>query len=291
MSRARSDAAAAFEARSAWWSALAINVFVLVSAADRLISEDDKRRPEALLGIATVVLSGCFVAALVVEGRRPRIRLALTAWALALLPYTAMLPILGHRWDVSHRPWEPLFRQKLALLLVAAFAPPRFVIAVVPIVVLVIETALEYWVFGLRDSPYDLGGEPGRTIVFYGGLALAIAYRRARDLQHERALVEREQEALVVERLARVALAVHDVTNNALQTLVASAELVEKDPAQSARVAATMTRAIDKLKTVNDAFAAYQQQVDWHPGDESFDAGAVLASTGASARRNPDDAA
>jgi hypothetical protein len=291
MSRARSDAAAAFEARSAWWSALAINVFVVVSAADRLISEDDKRRPEALLGIATVVLSGGFVAALVVESRTPRIRLALTAWVLALLPYTAMLPILGHRWDVSHRPWEPLFRQKLALLLVAAFAPPRFVIAVVPIGVLVVETALEYWLFGLRDSPYGLGGEPGRTIVFYGGLALAIAYRRARDLQDERALVEREQEALVLERLARVALAVHEVTNNALQTLVASADLVQKDPEQSSRVAATMSRAIDKLKVVNDAFGAYQRQVDWHPGDESFDASAVLASAGASARRKPDDAA
>src|SRR5260370_40645938 len=119
----RSDAATAFEARSAWWSALAINVFVLVSASDRLLSETDKTRPEALLGMATVALSGALAVALGAMSRAPRMRFALAAWILAIVPYTAMLPILGHRWDVSHRAWEPLFRQKLALLLVAAFPP------------------------------------------------------------------------------------------------------------------------------------------------------------------------
>lgn len=283
----RSDAAAAFEARSAWWSALAINVFVLVSACDRLISETEARRPELLLGIATLAASGTLAALLVLQSRKPRVRFALVAWLVAMLPYTAMLPILGHRWDVSHRAWEPLFRQKLALLLVAAFAPPRFAYGIVPILVLVGETALEFWGLGLRNSPYGLGGEPARTILFYGTLAAAVAYRRARDLQRERALVEREQDALVIERLARVALAVHDVTNNALQTLVASAALVSKDPAQAPHLAAGMVRAVDKLKAVNDAFSAYQRQVDWRPGDESFDAKAVIDSAGAALPRTP----
>jgi len=288
--RGGTGAAAAFEARSAWWSALAINVFVLVSAADRLLSVGDAQRAQLLLGVATVALSGALAAALAITSKQPRMRFALAAWVLPILPYTAMLPLLGHGWDVSHRAWEPLFRQKLTLLLVAAFAPPRFAVAVVPIAVLLGETALEYWGLGLRHSPYDLGGEPGRTLFFYGGLALAIAYRRARDLQHERALVEREQEALVAKRLARVALAVHDLTNNALQTLVASAAIVEREPAESSRVAAGMRRAVDKLKGVNDAFAAYRREVDWHPGDESFDAEAVLVSAGAATRRRADGA-
>jgi hypothetical protein len=33
------DPAAAFEARSAWWSAVAVNAFVLFAAFDRLVSE------------------------------------------------------------------------------------------------------------------------------------------------------------------------------------------------------------------------------------------------------------
>ncbi len=285
----RSDAAAAFEARSAWWSALAINLFVLVSASDRLISVREPRRPELLLGIGTVALSGGLAAALVLMSRKPRLRFSCAAYIVAVLPYTAMLPLLGHHWDTSHRAWEPLFRQKLTLLLVAAFAPPRFLVGAVPIAVLLGETALEYWALGLRHSPYDLGGEPARTLLFYGGLAIAVCYRRARDLQRERTLVEREQEALVADRLARVALAVHDTTNNALQTLVASAAIVDKDPAASSRVAASIVRAVDKLRTVNDAFAAYRRQVDWRPGDESFDAGAVIASAGAATRRSPDE--
>ena len=289
--RARSDAAAAFEARSAWWSALAINLFVLVSATDRLISVEHAERPALLLGAGTLALSGALVVALAVMSRAPRARFALAAWVLAIVPYVAMLPLLGHHWDASHRAWEPLFRQKLALLLVAAFAPPRFAVGVVPIVVILGETVLEFWGLGLRKSPYDLGGEPWRTLLFYGGLAVAITYRRARDLQRERALVEREQEALVADRLARVALAVHHVTNNALQTLVAGVAIVEKEPAESPRLAGSLARAVGKLKAVNEAFAAYRRQVDWRPGDESFDADAVLASAGAATRRAPDDAA
>ena len=279
------DAAAAFEARSAWWSALALNVFVLVTAVDRLISESDMRRPEALIGMATVALTGVLVAALVATSRAPRMRLAQSAWLLAMVPYAVMLPILGHRWDVSHRAWEPLFRQKLALLLVAAFAPPRFALGIIPVVVLLAETALEYWGLGLRDSPYGLGGEPGRTILFYGGLAIAVAYRRARDLQHERALIEREQESLLLERLARVAVAVHDMTNTPLQTLVASIAVVDKEPERCAEVAGGMARAVEKLRALSEAFASYQQRVEWRAGDESFDARAVIASAGAVAAK------
>jgi hypothetical protein len=128
-----------------------------------------------------------------------------------------------------------------------------------------------------------------RTFV-YGAFAFAILYRRARDLQLERELIRREQEALVVERLARVALAVHDMTNSPLQTLVASAAIIETDPSQASSVAGGMVRAVGKLKTLNDALSAYQKQVVWRIGDESFDPCAVIASAGQgdSSERDPE---
>jgi hypothetical protein len=84
----------------------------------------------------------------------------------------------------------------------------------------------------------------------------------------------------VLERLARVAVAVHDLTNTPLQTLVTSAALVEKDPSQSSSVAGGMMRAVAKLQALNDAFATYQAEVEWHVGDESFDPRAVIARAG-----------
>jgi hypothetical protein len=68
---------------------------------------------------------------------------------------------------------------------------------------------------------------------------------------------------------------------------VASAAVIEADPAQSEKVAPGMVRAVARLKSMNDAFGVYQQQVEWRPEDESFDAAAVLASAGAPAKREP----
>jgi hypothetical protein len=183
------------------------------------------------------------------------------------------------RYDAIHRAWEPLFRQKLALLLVAALAPPRLVFGAAAAGLIVIEVAVEYWGLGLEHSPWLWPGEPLRTFL-YGAFAFAILYRRARDLQLERELIRREQEALVVERLARVALAVHDMTNSPLQTLVASAAIIETDPSQASSVAGGMVRAVAKLEALNDALSAYQKRIVWRIGDESFDPRAVIASAG-----------
>jgi hypothetical protein len=283
---ARSDAAAAFEARNTWWSALAATGVVLAAALDRLLSEHDVSRGEAILRIVSIVVLVGLGAVLVGTHKRPSIRLALFAWTIATVAYIVMLPLLGQRYETIGRPWEPLFRQTLAMLVLAAFAPARLLFGVLPIALLLVDSAAEYWLLGLRHSHALWWGTPGR-IAFYAAVSLAIVFRRSRALQRERELVEREQEALALERLARVALAVHDVTNNALQTLTASAALLETDATQAQQVAPGMVRAVEKLKTVNDAFGAYQQQVEWRAGDESFDAAAVLAAGGALAK--PED--
>jgi len=274
------DAAAAFEARNTWESGLAVTLLALVAAVDRLVSEPDPSRVEMILRLATIAYLVGLAALLVVRRKRPSVTLGLVAWTTAIAAYIIMLPFLAQRWIATERPFEPMLRQTLGMIIVSAFAPARLVAAVVPIVLVFGEMAIEYWVLDLRHSPLVWFGTPAR-VACWGAVALVLAYRRGRALQRERSLVEREQEAVVLERLARVAVAVHDINNNALQTLMVSATLLESDAAQADRVVPAMLRAVEKLKTVNDAFGAYERQLEWQPGDESFDAAAVLASAGA----------
>jgi hypothetical protein len=278
------DAAAAFEARSTWWSALAVNVLVLAAGCDRLVSEEGVGRGEMILRAVSIAYGLAICGALLATRKRPSLRFALFAWTGAIVPYLFMLPVLGRRWVAMHLPWEPMFRQTLAMLLLGAYAPARVVFGVLPIVLVFVECIFEYWLLGVRNDPYLRFGSPAR-VAFYAAFAIVLAYRRSRALQHERALVERDQEALALERLARVAVAVHDVSNSALQTLVASVAILERDAEQAPRLAPGIGRAVGKLQSVNAAFDHYQRQVDWRPGDESFDAAAVLASAGAVTQR------
>ena len=288
---APSDAAAAYEARTTWQSGLFATLLVLASSLDRLVSERGVGRAETTVRLLSIAYLVGVVGVLWATRKRPSLHLALFAWTTAVIPYVIILPMMGHRWDAAHHPWEPLLRQAMAMMLLGAFAPARVLFGLLPIVLVLVESAIEYWLLGMRHSPALWFGTPGR-VAFYAAIAVALAYRRGRALQRERALVEREQEAVALERLARVALAVYDVSNNAIQTLVASAALVEADAAQAAHVAPAMLRAAEKLKSVNDAFGSYQRQVEWRAGDESFDAAAVLSSgggdraAGATARRS-----
>jgi hypothetical protein len=209
----------------------------------------------------------------------PRLDFARVAWVVGILPFVVALPFLARRYELQPRGWEPLFRHKLALLLIATLTPPRARIGLLPVALLVVEALVEYWLLGLRHSRYLWPGEPLRTLV-YAFIAGALLYRRARDMQRERALVKREEDARVVERLARVALAVHDMTNTPLQTLVAGVELVASDASQAARALPSMVRAVDKLRSLSDALASYQKQVSWRTGDESFDPRQVIESAG-----------
>ena len=281
------DAAAAYEARATWQSGLAVTLLVLGAGLDRLVSERQVPRAESIVRLASIAYLVALTVWLAARRKRPTLALGLFAWTTAIAAWVAMLPLLAVRWEAIHRPWEPLLRQVAAMLVIGAFAPARVVFGIAPIVLVLVECAVEYWLLGVRHSASLWFGTPLR-IAFYGAIAIFIAYRRARALQRERALVEREQEALALERLARVALAVHDVNNSALQTLMASAAILETDAGQAGRVAPGMLRAVEKLKTVNDAFGAYQRQVEWRAGDESFDAAAVLASAGAAPPPRPE---
>jgi hypothetical protein len=283
---ASSDAAQAFEARAAWQSAIFLNAVVLFGALDRLVSETGVSSGEMTLRLCSMVFSSTILVALYWMRKAPRRRFALWAWIIGILPFLVMLPVMGLRWDAARRSWEPLFRQKLAAMVSATLAPPRVLVGMAGIGLIVVEVAVEWWLVPLRHSPYAWPGEPLRAFV-YCAVAMAIAWQRGRELERERALVQREQEALVIERLARVALAVHDMTNTPLQTLVASAAIVEKDPTQSQRVAGVMLRAVEKLKTLNDALSTYQSQIAWRAGDEAFDPRAVIASAGQPAPSSP----
>src|SRR5437868_2381671 len=102
-----------------------MNGFVLFGALDRLVSETGVSSGEMMARLGSVAFSSAILAALLWTRKAPHLRFALGAWICGMIPFLVMLPILGHRWDAAHRAWEPLFREKLAVMVAATLAPPR----------------------------------------------------------------------------------------------------------------------------------------------------------------------
>jgi hypothetical protein len=117
--------------------------------------------------------------------------------------------------------------------------------------------------------------EPWATIAF-GAFAFGIFLYRTRmlRLEHEAMLAHAEAESL--RRLARVSLAVRDLSNTPLQTLRLSTELLRRHDTESAARIDQMERALSRLEELERVLVRYEARTQWRPGDESFDPLAVL---------------
>ena len=99
-----------------------------------------------------------------------------------------------------------------------------------------------------------------------------LAAQAAISLDNARLLLA---ESRALERLASVALAVRDMANTPLQTLTLSIEMLQDRC--DGNTLARMSRAVERLKKLDQAMSAYSSQVRWRNEDMGFDALAVIA--------------
>ena len=71
-----------------------------------------------------------------------------------------------------------------------------------------------------------------------------------------------------------MALAVRDITNTSLQTLVTSLDLLNGEPPSP--TLDRMRRAINRIRQLDAVLSAYGENVRWRGGDEGFDPVAVI---------------
>jgi hypothetical protein len=169
--------------------------------------------------------------------------------------------------------WIPFTGPKLSVFGVALLAPSLW-LGTVLIVLFAVETVALAMLFHLAGRPEVAAGEPWVTLV-YSAIAFGLLFDRVRRRLAEQAAVRAQARSEAMARLARVALAVRDLANTPLQTLVVNAALLRERPG-APEPTARMNRAFDQLRELNRVLARLESSAAWAPGDESFDALEVL---------------
>jgi hypothetical protein len=214
---------------------------------------------------AGIVINGGALVALRAQ-RAPYSRTLSNAIFLFVLVPTVIMTLLCEARASHSGAWVPYEPAKLSALTLAIIAPPGWSTGVIAILMFVASTVIHHftWPDYLRDRISV--GEPF-GIIAYGVFALVLLGFRQRGHVMRAELERARSEKLAMEGVARVSIALRDLTNTPLQTLeLVRRRLLSRDPQTSVQLE-RMDRALERLRRLNDVLAPYQAAVAWdHEG-------------------------
>jgi hypothetical protein len=120
-------------------------------------------------------------------------------------------------------------------------------------------------------------GEPFGTVVI-GVVAIALYVHRTRVSTLQRRLIESEAQRDVIQKVARIALAMKDLSNTPLQTLSTGLAMLDHAPSSKPDQVDRMRRAVLRLGELNQLLAPYSDQIKWSPEDVSLASRDLIAS-------------
>jgi hypothetical protein len=207
-------------------------------------------------------------------------RLSLTqleaCFAGAVLPFLPLFALAEHAMVSSGLLWVPMTGHRLVMLVLGVLAPTSLWLGAGLIAAFALEAVVLWYGLGLATHPRVLSPwEPWVTLV-YGAVGLVVLAYRVRSHTIELKLREARAEAEALERVARLFLAVRDATNTPLQTLELSLALLQRRCPECASTAATMERAVQRLRSLAHRLGSVDPLLVWREGDESFDAETLL---------------
>jgi hypothetical protein len=209
-----------------------------------------------LVQVIGIVVNG---AALVVLARRGRQTLALSRalFLIVLIPTSTMAWLVDSARAAHVEHWVPYEPTKLSLLTLAMIAPPGWGVGAVAMLMflgpaLVHHALLEH---GVRARMAE--GEPFGIIAYAVFAFVVLAFKQRgyalnEELEHARA------DKMVLERVARVAMALRDLANTPLQTLELVRQNLRTGKARADEQAELMARALERLRRLNDILVPYQ---------------------------------
>ncbi|NUO54629.1 MAG: hypothetical protein HOV80_37795 [Polyangiaceae bacterium] len=173
----------------------------------------------------------------------------------------------------------PLQAHKLGTLAVAILAPQRWagIACILGFVALpIVELA-----FFDPTMHAMLGWQEAMVLAIYGTFALVLLFFRVRSLDVERKLVRAQTEATDARQSARVLMAVRDLSNTPLQSIEFASAILRRHEPEEAPSLDRIDRALDRLRSLHRPLKVYESDLEWRPGDESFDPESVLAKAAA----------
>lgn len=171
--------------------------------------------------------------------------------------------------------WVPFRAHQLGAIAIALIAPPVAWVGVASIVALIGAAVAQFMLFSPDVRAHMPFGDPWSTM-FFGGFALGLLFyrRRADRLVHEAAHAIADGESY--QRFARAMIAVRDLSNTPLQTLMNSITLLRMQSPELRETADRLDRAVSQLTDLEKATRPFEHQLVLRPGDESWDPKAIL---------------
>ncbi len=120
--------------------------------------------------------------------------------------------------------------------------------------------------------------EPWLT-VFYSVIASILIMYRRRALELEQKLIEMAAQKKSIDRFANAMLAVRDLSNSPLQTLIGTTAMLNEEVVPRGEIARLNRNAVNRLCELSQILATHEHQVDWSRTKASFDATEVLKRT------------
>jgi hypothetical protein len=261
--------------RTAWSAAASLNAALLAANAVELFAF-----PAPLgswltrLRLLELVLCGTWLLVLFRWRSTRPLRLSLAAFASAPLPLLFLWSTLATEHEAMGAVFEPLLRERAAMLIIAVLTPRQAWVTYVLIGAFVVESLAEYLIPSVGATVNFRPAEPWIT---FGAAILAawIARSRARLLTRERTLARELREARDAARLAEMALAVRDLANTPLQVIELQVALLETRHHPAPPEVGRIRRALRRLSELNHLLAAFHRPDDGR-SLESFDAAELL---------------
>jgi hypothetical protein len=262
--------------RRARRSAITASILALIGGIVTLVSW----RPLDVPGLRATQLASMALALLVlafVRLRRPFPTVTESAVAYLLVA----LSILAYGWlsDDGRAAqggfWVPFEPNKLVALALALLAPP---VAWAPTVAIAAAIGSALIHFAQMPSPvhsHMAAGEPFTTLV-YGALAAGVLAHRLREHHVEQALLRKQSEMRIAQETARIALAISDLANSPLQSLVLTSESLRLGTLTGEEAAVRIGRALTRLQKLSRVLAVEGRKVPLPEDMQSFDAWALL---------------
>jgi hypothetical protein len=287
------EAQAAHEVRTAWWSTLIAAILVFAGQlAYALIDTPMFGLSSTMLTalrLGHALLAAVIIALLVAQASRPSAFKCTVAFVTITLPFYPIFWIAESEMLVVGVPWSPFIGHKLLVIGVALFAPVRngVLLGTVLVALFGLEAIAQWTLLDFRHVELVLPGEPLATGV-YTLLSLGFVVYRRRHLVIERAYAQTRAEAELLERIARVLLAVRDRTNTPLQSLEIATELLASRVSSEPALFSVMRRSLARLRELTRILAGSDRFVRWTDADSAIDADMVLRRLEATIRCEPE---
>jgi hypothetical protein len=257
-------------ARIAWRGAVAAAALNLLGMPLELVVGHSVAGMPRLPGLASMALAAALLVILFRRRSDCPVPLASFAFTVNTFAILAALWSASAFWVNVPGHFSPFQAHRLGALTVALLAPEELWVGVVSIVAYIGSAFTQYSLFTPAVRATLPPTEP-LALLAYGLFAIALLAYRLRGLAALRQMARVRAEADALERLARMSLAVRDLSNTPLQVIAANAEIIRMRAPELMPVVERIERALAQLQEAAHMLASHESQVKWRPGDESFD--------------------